>query len=294
MGIQDMHAFTVEPPYVSASEPNLCDPRDAPWFMIGMPHMDGQGLSLSWFLREAGHLHWWSVAEHTGRNPHGLKDVHGNRALPGVVAVVVSGRADVFVEDDVVELKLVQRPSPLNGWRSVTELRSTTGSVLSAELVTAFASRGGESNQSLEAAQMPADMVPERGTMMSRRTDQIRGLGSAARRDAEADMVPPVLSVRISSHLHFNGVGLACFAGLHDLFVTAEATAGQSALPDALPVAHRRIHYFGNLDTGDMLDISIRSEERLVEGRASLVMISYARRRADGLVVAVCESVFVR
>lgn len=293
MGIQDMQAFTVTPPYVSASEPNLCDPRDAPWFMIGMPHMDGLGLSLSWLMRESGHLHWWSVAEYIGRHPNGLRDVHGNRALPGVVAVAVSGRADAFREDDVVELKLTQRPSPLNGWRSVTELRSVTGAEISVELVTTFATRGGASNHSLEPAKMSPELLAERGTLTSRRTDQIRRKGSLGRREAEADMTPPVLSVRISSHLHFNGVGLACFAGLHDLFVTAEASAIQTVC-DPVHVGSRRIHYFGNLDTGDMLDIATKAESHLVEGESCQVMTSYAKRRADGLVVAVCESVFER
>jgi probable biosynthetic protein (TIGR04098 family) len=293
MGNFEMHAFTVTPPYVSASEPNLCDPRDAPWFMIGMPHMDGQGLSVSWFMREAGHLHWWSVAEHTGFHPNTLKDSNGHRALPGVVACIVTGRADVFQEDDVVELRQVQRPSALNGWRSVTELRATTGAVLSVELVTVFAARGGASNHSLETAVMPGDLMAERGTMTSRRTDQIRQMGSVDRRMAEADMLPPVLSVRISSHLHFNGVGLLCFANLHDVFVTAEAGAMPEATAGQM-VSERCIHYFGNLDNGDMLDVCLRCDKRPIEGDMQLVLTSHAKRRADGLVVAVCESVYRR
>lgn len=293
MGKQEMHAFTVEPPYVSAAEPNLCDPRDAPWFLLGMPHMNGQGLSLTWLLREAGHLHWWSLAEFTGRHPNDLKDVNGDRALPGVVACIVSGRTDAFKEDDVVELKQLQRPSTLNGWRSVFELRATSGASLSVELVTAFATRGGASNHSLETAKMSQEFVAERGTMTSRRTDQIRRHGSIDRRRAEAEMLPPVLSVRISSHLHFNGVGVACFASVHDLFVAAEANSNLEHAEYA-NVETRRLHYYGNFDNGDMLDISVSHEERLVEDEQCLVLVSNARRRADGLVVAVCESVYRR
>ena len=293
MGFLEMHAFTVSPPYVSAAEPNLCDPRDAPWFLLGMPHMNGQGLSLTWLLREAGHLHWWSLAEYTGQQPNSLKDVNGNRALPGVVACNVSGRSDAFNEDDVVELVQMQRPSALNGWRSVIELRATTGAVLSVELVTVFATRGGSSNHALETANMAPELVAERGTLSSRRTDQIRRLGSTDRRRAEAEMLTPVLSVRISSHLHFNGVGVACFAGIHDLFVAAEANANPIPVDDAR-VETRRLHYFGNLDCGDMLDIAVRLEERLIDETNCLVMVSNARRRADGLVVAVCESVYRR
>ncbi len=288
-----MHAFTVEPPYVSSAEPNLCDPRDAPWFLLGMPHMNGQGISLTWLLRESGHLHWWSLAEYTGRHPHDIKDAAGNRALPGVVACIVSGRTDAFKEDDVVELKQVQRPSTLNGWRSVLELRATTGASLTVELISAFATRGGTSNHSLETANMAQEFVAERGTMTSRRTDQIRRLGSTDRRRAEAEMLPPVLSVRISSHLHFNGAGVACFAGIHDLFVAAETNANPEQAEFAT-VETRRLHYFGNLDGGDMLDISVSQEERLVDDKECLVLISNARRRADGLVVAVCESVYRR
>ncbi len=288
-----MHAFTVAPPHVSAAEPNLCDPRDAPWFMIGMPHMDGQGLSLGWLLREAGHQHWWSVAEYTSGHPNGVRDVHGNRALPGIVAAAVSGRADQFSENDVVELKLTQRPSPLNGWRSVTEVRSTSGAVLSVELVTTFATRAGPSNRMLQPAKMAREFLPERGTLTARRTDQIRRMGSLARREALEDRTDPVLSVRIAPQLHFNGMGLACFAGMHDLFVTAE-TGLVLTMPNTTQVVTRRIHYFGNLDAGDMLDVATRQEGRLAEGKSCLVLTSHARRRTDGFVVAVCESVYGR
>lgn len=293
MGNQDVYAFTMKPPYVSASEPNLCDPRDAPWFIVGMPHLDGHGLSSSWMMREAGHLHWSSVAEYTGRNANSLKDVSGRRAVPSVVAAEISGRADAFKEDDVVELRMTQRPSPLNGWRSVTELRSTTGATLSVELVTTFAVRAAKSNHSLEVATVAPEFMPEKGTMASRRADLIRRSGALARRDAEANMAPPQLSVRISSQLHLNGIGLACFAGIHDFFVNAEANTAP-VLPDDEAVLSRRIHYYGNLDAGDMLDISTSNETRLVEGRAARVAVSHARRRTDGLVVAVCESVHGR
>ncbi len=294
MGIQDMHAYSVTPPNVSASESNLRDPRDAPWFMIGMPHMDGQGLSLSWLLRESGHLHWMSVAEFAGRPPNGLRDLRGNRALPGVVAATVAGRPDAFGEDDVVELKLAQRPSPLNGWRSVTEICSTSGAKLSVELVTAFVTRSGTSNHSLELARMAPEFLSERGTMTSRRTDQIRRMGSMGRHAVEeADSAQPALSILVSSHLHFNGVGLGCFAALHDYFVAGEEATLQSE-PERPLVGSRRVHYFGNVDAGDALDIFTRSDKRLVEGETCLVMTSHARRRADGLVVAVCESVYGR
>ncbi len=294
MGIQDMHAYSVTPPNVSASESNLRDPRDAPCFMIGMPHMDGQGLSLSWLLRESGHLHWMSVAEFAGRPPHGLRDLQGNRVLPAVVAGTVAGRPGAFGEDDVVELKLVQRPSPLNGWRSVTEIGSTCGARLTVELVTVFAIRSGTSNRSLELACMAPEFLSERGTMTSRRTDQIRRMGSKERRAVgEADTEQPARSILVSSHLHFNGAGLGCFAGMHDYFVASEEV-GLRAEPGFPQVESRRVHYFENIDAGDTLDIFTRSETRLVEGETCLVMTSHARRRTDGFVVAVCESVYGR
>ena len=292
MGTQDVHAFTVRPPHVSGSEPNLCDPRDAPWFILGMPHLNGRGLNVGWILREAGHQHMFALGDIPGCQPNGLKDVFGRRAIPGVVSCSITGRADEFKEDDVVELVLAQRPSALNGWRSVTQLRATTGAILTVEVLTVFASHGGASNHSIEPATMAPELVAERGTMVSRRSDQIRWMGSKARREAEAKLQPRSLSVRISSQLHFSGAGIACYASIHDLFVTAEVNSSPDQ--DAMQVETRRVHFFGNLDSGDMLDFSIRSFQRTSEGRDSLVMISDARRRADGLVVAVCESVYRR
>ena len=293
MGIQAVHGFGAEIPYVSASEMVLGDPRDAPWFRIGMPHLDGRGLSMSWLLREAGHRHWCAVAEHVGQSANGIHDLDGNKVLAGVLAVVTTGRADAFREDDVAELKLVRRPTPLNGWRSVTELRSTGGAVVSVELVTGFAIRAGTSNHALAPARMRDDLVAERGTMTSGRTDELRRKGSLGRRETRTDGTPPILSVRISPRLHFNGMGLVCFAGLHDHFVSVEEILPEAVSPHA-PAARRRIHHFGNLDAGEMLDVSTRHDHRLSAGRPSLVVTSHARRRTDGAVVAVCESVYER
>lgn len=291
MGIQKMHAFSVKAPYVSASEPNLCDPRDAPWFMIGFPHLDGQGLSVSWFLKEAGHLHYSALAEYAGRSLNELKDVQGRRALPGVVACVVTGHPDKFEEDDVVELQLRQRPNPLNGWRSVTQLSSTDGTELTVEIVTGFAVLGGPSNHTLEAASMSSELVAERGTSTSRRTDHIRRMGSIARRDGEADMTPRNLSINVSPHMHFNGSGLMCYSAANDLIVASECNSLQIHETEA-HFESRRMHYFGNLDANDMLDISTKGATEMVDGHESLVATSYARRRSDGLIIGVCESVY--
>jgi probable biosynthetic protein (TIGR04098 family) len=228
---------------------------------LGMPHLDHAGLDARWLLREACDRHW--------------------RALGDLAAMR---------EDDRAALALSVAPSRENGWRSVTTLAAESGAQVTAELLTAFVRRADASNASLRKAEMPPALTALRDYPAGTRTRRLRARGRAAREAAEAEKAPVFYTHRVLSAVDFNGVGLLYFANFPALFAAAEhaATAPMSA---RFAAARREIHYFGNADCGDALDVSARLRATGIAPEPELVIDSAARRASDGRVIATCETV---
>jgi len=260
-------------------------------FRLGMPHMDPSGVRFGWLLREACHIHWGVIADGLDVFPSAFLDTAGARVLPSVVACTVNGDATRFHEDDTCQLIMTEPPRAANGWRSQVDLVSDAGCSLRTEIVTAFARRAGPSNTDLERADLGPTFAPAKTGDVARRTALIRRLGAADRATAAQEQAPPHLSIEIDAGSHINGVGLVYFAEIHDMIARAEA----NAVPDLVPARHvrnRRVHFFGNLDAGDRLDIVTRTSAQAFFPNAAVVVRSHARRASDKAVIVVAESIY--
>jgi probable biosynthetic protein (TIGR04098 family) len=258
--------------------------------VLGMPHLRADGLNLNWLLRECCHAHWWEIGDWAGCAPSELVDAAGRRVLASVVACEVRGDLHRFREDQTVSFRMPVRPSPRNGWRSRSVLSSEAGDSVAVDLVTAFAARAGASNRQLVASEFGGADLPAAGTADTRYADGLRAQGRSDRRAAEADDSPPHASFPVGREVDMNGVGLVYFANFVDFFARTESLVLHPAGP-RLALAARRINYFGNIDCGDVLDVVGDVEIRDLAPCAEALVRSYARRRSDGRVIAVCESV---
>jgi probable biosynthetic protein (TIGR04098 family) len=261
-------------------------PRDP--FHLGVPHLAEAWLSVPWLLRECCHGHGWAIALRLGTTPGKLRDATGARALASVVPAHLTGRPEAFAEDDVVEFRRIVWPGPQTGWRSETVLTSRAGAHAVVELVTAFAKRDGTSSTALAGAIMPPDFTSLRDAPECRRALLLRASGRAGRAAAEAMEGPPHLSVRIERDRHMNGVALCYFASFVSCFIAAEALAlppGWKHMPRG-----RDVHFFGNLDAGDRLDITLHPVVSSLDGPAGVTVESAGRCRSDGEVIATCRS----
>ncbi len=257
-------------------------------FRLGMPHMSAKGACRGWLLREACHIHWNRIAGQIGAFPTEFRDRSGARVLPSVVGCTVRGDARKFAEDDLCRFRLFELPTAANGWRSELALMSAKGAMLRTEIITAFMRRKGSSNRDLTDADLEEQFQPSRDTSDASRSDLIRRLGHADRLIARADGEMPFRAVPIDRDIHINGVGLVSFADIHDLIAQCE----RGVLPvhaKALPMQDRRVHFFGNLDSGDRLEINSRTES---EESTSAIARSFARRASDGEVIATAESIY--
>ncbi|MEM1377179.1 MAG: hypothetical protein AAGG69_07290 [Pseudomonadota bacterium] len=283
----DMHA-SASLPGPRPSDIGTAALHGAP-FRLGMPHLSAEGVHLSWLLREACHMHWSIVAKRMNISPSAFLDQNGARVLPSVVGCTFNGDATQFHEHDLCQFIVAEMPRPENGWRIHVDLVKQDGRRLSAEIITAFSRRNGPSNLDLKRAELDRSFSTLKTGEAAERTNFIRTHGGVDRASAEQDQDPPHLSVQIDQTTHINGVGLVYFASIHDMIARSEA----NALPKLIHpggVRSRRIHYFGNLDAGDFLDITTRALVQSVAPNASIVVRSHARRASDDAVISVAES----
>lgn len=280
----------------AVTTPSTCASRRTPRefsreLLLGMPHLAGGGVNLNWLVRECGHLHWWSIGDEAGMLPSELCDREGDRVLSSVVACLVSGRADRFVEDDAAKLRLQRQPSARNGWLSGAQLTSDGGAELSVELLTAFAKRSAPSNRSLTGARMRAELETDPSSRAAARAQAIRARGATLRRQAGAAQRVPQLSVTVSPALHFNGVGLVYFANFLDMFAAAEDNA-LTTRPRSVGLHSRFVAYFGNADAGERIEIFSEIALCRIEPSPRIEIRSTARRSSDQAVIAVADAAY--
>ena len=276
-------------PIVLSDGPRTLTPDGEPrnTIRLGMPHLGPGGLCPNWLLRECAHGHWHAIAEDAGTTPRTLVDRGGHRCFASIVSAVIDGPLHAFREGELARVEAQQRPAARTGWRGVTRIATDRASA-TVELVSAFARRRGRSNRTLEAADMPHAMRAPGADRLPSRSRVLRSRAQSFRLAAEADTTP-LESVRVVAGSDFNGVGLFYFANFLRLFERVEATAlrGPWDLP---PVVRREIHWFGNADDGETLDLVCEPTIRGVAPDTDIVTFASVRRRSDGVVIAASDA----
>ncbi|MFD1341088.1 hypothetical protein [Litorisediminicola beolgyonensis] len=254
-------------------------------FRLSMTQLNGKGLSIGWFMREAADRHWWALADGVGLTPARLRDSEGRRVIPAVLEVRVSGQFQSFNEDDEAVLRLCDIPSAANGWRSLSTLDAGAGATARVEIATDFLRRKARSNLELEPTE-PVLPDAEAGPAAAR-TRELRQEGRALRLDAIEKA--PHHSVPVCPETHLNGVGLMCFAAMGEGLAQAERKALAGPL-GTLPLTSRAQSHFANVDAGDWLDFTSEVDPVTATADPSLRVRTWARRRSDGRVVAASTS----
>lgn len=255
---------------------------------LGMPHLDSNGLSLNWLLRECCHRHWLSISDWLETVPSGLTDMCGDRMMASVVAVTVRGRLERFQEDDLATIEMLTAPRRETGWLSTWLIRSKSGGVCQIELVTSYAKRTGPSNRDLRAAELPHELLPYFDGKKSQRAQVLKSQGRSERAAAPAAGAP-LLAMLVREHAHYNAVGLMYFANFVEPFEEVERLAIPGCFGEYALVS-RDIHYSGNVDAGDHLDIDCTPLVTSIGPVAEILLTSVARRRSDDRIVAICVS----
>jgi probable biosynthetic protein (TIGR04098 family) len=246
---------------------------------LGMPHLDGGGLSEGWLFRHAGDLHWEAIAQRLDVPSDGIVGEDRQRLYPTVVALraryaaALSTVRENQVFDASVELV------PCGGACAHGRVAGRAGANrVSVELVTTFAARQPDGAMRMV---LPAARLAARWTTPETAASSLVLLARAARRGQTLDdafagpsLCPPGPALgRVrhepSPYADYNGARLLYFAAFPVIADTAErrivmdlglgTAAGDWAL--ATSTVARDVFYYRNLPLGEALLVELLAFE---------------------------------
>ena len=255
---------------------------------LGIAHLRNGKMNTSWLVRETSQLHGLAVAADMGCRPSDLRDMSGDRVYTQIECCVLTGDLADFGEDDDVTLDLAILPREETGWRSLSVLRSLTGSEIKVELVSTFTKRHPKSGLFVPAV-MPEPQLGKRDDPAAQRANLLASRACAWRAAADLGDTPVTCRVQICAPIHMNGCGCVDAAALLDCVEQVEHLA-LSRAQRALPISRREIHISGALEDGEIL--AVQSNPYRTEGDNSVLIAakSVLRRQSDQAIVAVCET----
>lgn len=225
--------------------------------LLGMPHLAAVGLSETWLLKEAGHVHWQLLEEAVGCRSRHWKDASGARLYASFIAYRLEGRlAAALGEGDLLECHSELGATSRNRFCSRHLLRcASLPFEATLSMVTSFVRRDGESNRGFVRASFgnSAPVDPRFGEtacdLLGRRRQfrrevaPLRDSASGATRFAACPMED------------FNHAGMVYFATFPRYLDRAEVrTQTASPLLPLPPLVSRNCFYYGNADAGDEIE----------------------------------------
>lgn len=220
---------------------------------LGMPQMNGLGLSETWLLERCGELHWELVSEQVERQPTDLMDTQGRRVYTSFVAIDIKG-------------------APFHSFREGEHLRHTS------RLVGSWKTR----LESEHLWQGPCGCVAVRmlSVFLIRKDERLNDLGEPAAewlsklqrlpqcRNSDLEMAfrseeraptdthLPMLSFRPTLALDFNGARLLYFARYHQFVERAEIELLGEEAGQCYSTKERSLLYFSNINPGESISVS--------------------------------------
>nr|WP_174827040.1 Pnap_2097 family protein [Rhizobium ruizarguesonis] len=252
-----------------------------PHILLGMPHLNGTGLSETWLMKELGHRHWLMLACHLGLDNADFRTADGEEAYAAICATsLTDARFDVVQANDI--LTIHSRLSAVSRTRTSTrhELFVHGRSVGAVELISTFVHRTiKDNNHSIARVTLPEPQGERfQPSRLAEKAADIRNGRSATHFGFQ---VPANKALRAfqfdpSASQEFNGAGLFYFAEYQALADRALETW----FPRKGPAVRKDVFFLGNIERNervffDLIDFS--GEQETVHGQL---------RRENGKVIA--------
>jgi probable biosynthetic protein (TIGR04099 family) len=252
-----------------------------------MPQLSHTGLSENWLLKECGHRHWEALAAHAGRECPNFHDDNGGRSYAAFTAVrLQTSGLDSIDENDAFEIRsTLCRTGPVCHFSTHRIVRGDA-QVAELSMSSAFVTRGEvRNNRSVARATLAAlsgdvSATPERAV-------QMRQLGKRLR-SGDCDTVPGLAACASEPieflpcpNSDFNGADFLYFASFQAFVDRAEWQRHRFSEPPI--VASRSLFYYGNIDVGDVLSVSVIGESQDERGIRHWTEV---RRKSDGMKIA--------
>lgn len=276
-----MSAALLDFPPAGPSARDLMERALDPHIFLGMPHLNGNGLSETWLMKELGHRHWLMLARHLGIDSADFRTADGEEAYAAICATsLTDARFNVVQANNI--LTIHSRLSAVSRTQTSTrhELSVHGRSVGTVELISTFVHRTIKgNNHSIARVTLHQPQAPrfEFSPLAQNAADIRNGrLGTHFGFPVLANKALRTFKFDPSTSQEFNGAGLFYFAE----FQALADRALENWFPRKGPVVQREVYFLGNIEKNesvffDLIDCC--DEKKSAYGQL---------RREDGNVIA--------
>jgi len=276
-----MSAALLNFPPAGTSARDLMERALDPHILLGMPHLNGNGLSETWLMKELGHRHWLMLARRLGMDNADFKTADGEEAYAAICATsLTAARFNLVRANDILTIHSIM--SAVSRTQTLTrhELSVDGRSVGKVELISTFVHRTIKGkNHSIARVTLcePRAQWFELSPLAKNAADIRNGrLGRHFGFPLLADKAVRTFKFHPSISQEFNGAGLFYFAE----FQALADRALENWFPAKGPVIRKEVFFLGNIEKNesicfDLIDCS--EEQRTVYGQL---------RRENGKVIA--------
>ncbi|OBZ94675.1 DNA gyrase [Pararhizobium polonicum] len=252
-----------------------------PHVLIGMPHLNGCGLSETWLMKELGHRHWLMLALHLGMDDADFRTADGEEAYAAICASSLTAAQFGEVQaNDILTIRSVLSTISRTQISTHHDMSVHGRSIGTCELVSTFVRRmvRGDNHSIARVALREPQSKRFEPSRLARAAADIRN----GRLEAHFGFpIMPDKALREhrfepSLSQDFNGAGLLYFAE----FQALADRAFERWLPERRRLVDRDVFFLGNIQPNESVffDLLAVSGDRLsAQGQL---------RREDGHVIA--------
>lgn len=252
-----------------------------PHILLGMPHLNGSGLSETWLMKELGHRHWLMLARHLGIDNADFRTAEGEEAYAAICATsLAAARFDTVCANDI--LTIHSRLSAVSRTQTSTrhELSVYGRSVGTVELISTFVHRRikGNNHSIARVTLRGAQAQRFEFSPLAQNAADIRNgrLGTHFGFPVFANEALRTFKFYPSTSQEFNGAGLFYFAEYQALVDRAL----ENWFPGRGPVVQREVYFLGNIEKNESVFFE------LIECSVETATIYGLLRRQNGKVIA--------
>jgi probable biosynthetic protein (TIGR04099 family) len=252
-----------------------------PHILLGMPHLNGNGLSETWLMKELGHRHWLMLACHLGLDNADFRTADGKEAYAAICATSLTAACfNVVQPNDILTIHSKQSAVSRTQTSSGHELSVHGRRIGTVELISTFVHRTiKDNNHSIARVTLPEPQVQRfQPSLLAQNAADIRNrrLGTHFGFPVLATNALRTIKFDPSTSQEFNGAGLFYFVE----FQALADRAFENWFPSKGPVVRRQVFFLGNIEKNervffDLIDCS--DEQKTAHGQL---------RREDGKVIA--------
>jgi probable biosynthetic protein (TIGR04099 family) len=251
-------------------------------YLLSMPQLSLIGLSEHWLLKQCGHQHWMALAEAMGLSFPEFKDESGTKIYPAFLCVSCGSLAlNELKENDVITLETELFVISKTRTHSRTRILMAGSIMGEVSVLSSFVCRQEEGNNQSVAR---ANLAKGLRISVTNESDHILSAFHMARNYSNTSAKPRAFEYIPCPYADFNGADFLYFAAFQTIADRSENNVLEKGLWSTV---NRTISYFGNVNLGDRILVSILKCDVIDEKYARYRLV--IQRQSDMKNIAIVE-----